>query len=51
MRLRGEPRCKPTVILRKKRCAAEGVGGLEDRTKPGKPPSTDDVGDRAATLE
>jgi hypothetical protein len=28
---------KPTVILRKKRYAAEGIGGLEDRMKPDKP--------------
>ena len=26
---------KPTVILWKKRYAAEGLGGLEDRPKPG----------------
>src|SRR6516225_10255696 len=29
---------KPTVIAWKKRYAAEGIGGLEDRPKPGKPP-------------
>jgi hypothetical protein len=34
---------KPTVILSKKRYAAEGTGGLEDRPKPGKPRITDDV--------
>jgi DNA invertase Pin-like site-specific DNA recombinase len=34
---------KPTVILWKKRYAAEGTGGLADRPKPGKPRVTDDV--------
>jgi transposase len=34
---------KPTVILWKKRYAAEGIGGLDDRPKPGKPRTTDDV--------
>jgi len=34
---------KPTVITWKKRYAAEGIGGLEDRPKPGKPRTTDDV--------
>ena len=34
---------KPTVILWKKRYAAEGTGGLQDRPKPGKPRTTDDV--------
>ena len=29
---------KPTVIGWKKRYAAEGIGGLEDRPKPGRPP-------------
>jgi hypothetical protein len=29
--------------LSKKRYAAEGTGGLEDRPKPGKPRITDDV--------
>src|SRR5262249_18012455 len=42
---------KPTVILWKKRYAAEGVGGLEDRPKPGKPRTTDDVAIVLATLE
>src|SRR5204862_6631930 len=35
---------KPTVIAWKRRYAAEGVGGLGDRPKPGKPRTTDDVG-------
>jgi Winged helix-turn helix len=43
--------CKPTVILRKKRYAAEGIGGLEDRPRPGKPRTTDDVAIVLATLE
>jgi transposase len=42
---------KPTVILWKKRYAAEGVGGLEDRPKPGKPRTVDDVAIVLATLE
>ena len=42
---------KPTVIAWKKRYAAEGIGGLEDRPKPGKPRTTDDVGIVLATLE
>src|SRR5271167_2147519 len=42
---------KPTVILWKKRYAAEGTGGLEDRPKPGKPRVTDDVAVVLATLE
>ena len=42
---------KPTVILWKKRYAAEGTGGLEDRPKPGKPRTTDDVAVVLATLE
>src|SRR5215471_12801574 len=42
---------KPTVILWKKRYAAEGVGGLEDRPKPGKPRVIDDVAIVLATLE
>jgi hypothetical protein len=33
---------------RKRRCAAEGVGGLEDRPKPGKPADHRSCGDRAA---
>src|SRR6266852_1680604 len=42
---------KPTVISWKRRYAAEGVGGLEDRPKPGKPRTTDDVAVVLATLE
>jgi transposase len=42
---------KPTVIAWKRRYAAEGVGGLDDRPKPGRPRSTDDVGIVLATLE
>ena len=42
---------KPTVILWKKRYATEGTGGLEDRPKPGKPRTTDDVAIVLATLE
>ena len=42
---------KPTVIAWKKRYAAEGVGGLEDRPKPGKPRVTNDVAVVLATLE
>jgi Homeodomain-like domain len=42
---------KPTVILWKKRYAAEGAGGLEDRPKPGKPRVIDDVAIVLATLE
>ena len=42
---------KPTVIAWKRRYAAEGVGGLEDRPKPGKPRTTDDVAIVLRTLE
>jgi transposase len=42
---------KPTVILQKKRYAAEGTGGLQDRPRPGKPRTTDDVAIVLATLE
>jgi Winged helix-turn helix len=42
---------KPTVIAWKRRYAAEGIGGLEDRPKPGKPRTTDDVAVVLATLE
>ena len=42
---------KPTVIAWKKRYAAEGVGGLEDRPKPGRARWTDDVAIVLATLE
>jgi Homeodomain-like domain len=39
------------VILWKKRYADEGIGGLADRPRPGKPRVTDDVGIVLATLE
>ncbi len=42
---------KPTVILWKKRYAAEGTGGLEVPPKPGKPRVTDDVAIVLAALE
>jgi Winged helix-turn helix len=42
---------KPKVILWKKRYAAEGIGGLDDRLKPGKPPTTDDVAIVLATMQ
>src|SRR5512134_1373618 len=42
---------RPTVSAWKKRYAAEGVGGLDDRPKPGKPRSTDDVAIVLRTLE
>ena len=42
---------KPTVIMWKKRYAAEGVGGLEDRPKPCKPRVIDDVAIVLAPLE
>jgi transposase len=42
---------KPTVIFWKRRYAAEGIGGLEDRPRPGKPRTTDDVAVVLATLE
>jgi transposase len=42
---------KPTVILWKKRYADEGTGGLEDRPRPGKPRSIDDVAVVLDTLE
>src|ERR1035441_3099629 len=42
---------KPTVIAWKKRYAAEGIGGLEDRPRPGRPRWTDDVAVVLATLE
>jgi transposase len=42
---------KPTVIAWKKRYAAEGLGGLDDRPKPGRPRGTDDVAIVLATLE
>jgi transposase len=42
---------KPTVIGWKKRYAAEGVGGLDDRPKPGRPAVLDEVAVVLATLE
>ena len=42
---------KPAVILWKRRYAAEGVGGLEDRPRPGRARWTDDVAVVLATLE
>ena len=42
---------KPTVISWKRRFAAEGLGGLADRPKPGKPRTIDDVAVVLATLE
>jgi transposase len=42
---------KPTVIAWKKRYAAEGVSGLADRPKRGRPRWTDDVAIVLATLE
>jgi transposase len=42
---------KPTVIAWKRRYASEGLGGLDDRPKPGRPRTTDDVAIVLATLE
>ena len=42
---------KPTVIAWKKRYAAEGVAGLRDRPKPGRPVTVDEVAVVLATLE
>jgi transposase len=42
---------KPTVIAWKRRYAAEGIGGLVDRPKPGRPASVDEVAVVLATLE
>jgi transposase len=42
---------KPTVIGWKRRYAAEGIGGLEDRPKPGRPKRVDEVAVVLATLE
>jgi transposase len=42
---------KPTVIGWKKRYLAEGVGGLEDRPKPGRRKRVDEVAVVLATLE
>ena len=41
---------KPTVIGWKKRYAAEGLGGLADRPKPGRPATIDEVAVVLATL-
>jgi transposase len=42
---------KPTVIEWKKRYAAQGIAGLEDRKKPGRPAQIDEVAVVLATLE
>jgi transposase len=42
---------KPTVVWWKKRYAAEGLAGLEDRPKPGRPQQIDEVAIVLATLE
>src|SRR5262245_18995591 len=42
---------KPTVIAWKKRYAGEGVAGLDDRPKPGRPAQIDEVVVVLATLE
>jgi transposase len=42
---------KPTVIAWKKRYAAGGIGGLQDRPKPGRPAQVDEVAVVLATLE
>jgi transposase len=42
---------KPTVIAWKKRYAAGGVAGLQDRPKPGRPAQVDEVAVVLATLE
>jgi transposase len=42
---------KPTVIAWKRRYLAEGVGGLDDRPKPGRPRTVDDVAIVLRTLE
>ena len=42
---------KPTVIAWKKRYAAEGIGGLADRLKSGRPQHVDEVAVVSATLE
>jgi len=42
---------KPAVIGWKRRYAAEGLGGLEDRAKPGRPARIDQVAIVLATLE
>jgi transposase len=42
---------KPTVIAWKKRYAVEGIAGLDDRPKPGRPAQVDEVAVVLATLE
>jgi transposase len=42
---------KPTVIAWKKRYAAGGIAGLQDRPKPGRPAQVDEVAVVLATLE
>jgi len=42
---------KPTVIAWKKRYAAGGIAGLDDRPKPGRPAQVDEVAVVLATLE
>jgi hypothetical protein len=42
---------RPTVIAWKRRYAAEGIGGLDDRPKPGRPRWAGDVAIVLATLE
>src|SRR4249919_145905 len=42
---------KPTVIAWRRRYLAEGIGGLDDRDKPGRPRRIDDVAIVQATLE
>jgi len=42
---------KPTAIAWKRRYMSEGIGGLADRPKAGKPRTTDDVAIVLATLE
>lgn len=42
---------KPTVIAWKKRYAAEGIAGLADRPKPGRPAQVDEMAVVLATLE
>jgi transposase len=42
---------KPTIIAWKRRYATEGIGGQEDRPKPGKPWTTDDAAIVLRTLE
>src|SRR6266516_61566 len=42
---------KPTVIAWKKRYAADGIGGLADRPKPGRPAQVDEVAVVLASLE